>query len=236
MKNKPVKTRLTAGTPAVGCNQIVAGDLKTKITQNLAARMGGQYSSLLDALAGTGCSTKELMMDMEQTYVNDRDPACQDILREHGYTHVTGYDLGTHSELLFANPMDVVFLDYNNYTLSRLAKEEKIYGNVSYWDTNQLAFRCAQKFLILCDVSIHAFKLHPTPSRECYANILGAPPLTSVEQFFEAMQPYYRQFHPDWHLTDIEHLFHSRNGRHAFISYLLFRRTFKPLEVNFVGR
>src|ERR1700730_7912759 len=112
-------TRLTAGTPAGGCNQIVAGELKTKITKNLAARIGGQYSSLLDVLAGTGCSTKELMVDLEHTYGNERDAACQDTLRKQGYTHVTGYDLGTHAEQLFANPMDLVFLDYNNYTLSR---------------------------------------------------------------------------------------------------------------------
>jgi hypothetical protein len=236
MRNKPVKARLTAGAPGVGYNHTVAGDLKTKITQNLAARMAGQYSSLLDALAGTGCSTKELALTVSQTHVNDRDPACQAILRQQGYKNVTGYDLGTHAELLFADPMDVVFLDYDNYTLSQLAKKEKIYGDLSYWETNELAFRCAQKFLILCDVSIHAFKLHPKLSRECYAKILGAPPLTSVEQFFEAMPPFYRQFHPDWHLTDVEHLFHSRNGRYAFISYLLFRRTSKPLEVNFVGR
>jgi hypothetical protein len=176
------------------------------------------------------------MADVEQTYVNDRDPACQEILRQQGYRHVTGYDLGTHSEQLFANPMDLVFLDYNNFTLSRLAKKEKIYGNVSYWDTNQFAFRCAQKFLILCDVSIHAFKLHPTPSRKSYAKILGSPELTHVDQFFEAMPPYYRQLYPDWYLTDIVHFFATRNCRHAFVAYLLFRRTHKPLEVNFAGR
>jgi hypothetical protein len=236
MKNKPFKNRLIAGTSALDSDQIVTGEVKTKITQNLAARMGGQYNSLLDALAGTGCSTKELMVDIEHTYVNDRDPACQEILRQQGYRHVTGYDLGTHSEQLFANPMDLVFLDYNNYTLARLANKVKIFGKVSYWDTNQLAFRCAQKFLILCDVSIHAFKLHPTPSRESYAKILGSPELTDVDQFFEAMPPYYRQLYPDWYLTDIEHFFASRNGRHAFVAYLLFRRTAKPLEVNFAGR
>jgi hypothetical protein len=236
VKSKPAKTRLTAGTSAVGCNQIVAGDLKTNTAKNLVAKMGGQYTSLLDALAGIGHSTKELTVDIEQTHVNDRDPACQAILREQGYKHVTGYDLGTNAKELFANPMDLVFMDYNNYTLSRLAKKDKIYGKVSYWDTNELAFRCAKKFFILCDVSIHAFRLYPKPSRKSYSEILGTPPLTSVEQLFDAMPPYYSQLYPGWHLTDIEHFFHSRKGRHAVVAYLLFRRTPKLLEVNFVGR
>src|ERR1700676_2355640 len=132
-------TRLTARTSALSCDQIVTGDLKIKVTKNLVARMGGQYTSLIDACAGTGCSTKELMVDAQQTYVNDLDPACQEVLRQEGYEHVTGHDLGTHAGQLFAKPVDLVFLDYNNHTLSRLNRKDKGFEKKGYGETTKTA-------------------------------------------------------------------------------------------------
>src|SRR5258708_17858566 len=111
-------------------------------------KIKGRYISLLDPMAGTGTDAASLSVDKSQTWVNDSDSVCVALLKQK-FLNVTAFNLGSEPEKVF-HPADLVYLDYNTYTLSKFSSGKCIFGRrISYRDTNDLAFATAQKFIIL---------------------------------------------------------------------------------------
>jgi hypothetical protein len=188
----------------------------------LHAKIGGRYISLLDPLAGTGTDAESLSVDKAQTWVNDSDPDCVALLKQN-FPNVTAYNLGLNPEKAF-RPADLVYLDYNTYTLSKFSSRKRIFARrVSYRDTNDLAFATAQKFIILNDCTVHGLLLFPHTSCSSAERIMGRS-IATVEDYFEALPDYYKKFYPAWDLTAFAQYKHFSPKGNGATAYLLFEK------------
>jgi hypothetical protein len=202
----------------------------------LRRQLAGDYITVLDPFAGVG-QDAELFGGgpacNQWIHVNDFDPACLEILRSK-FEHVTSYNLGTEAEKLFVGKYDLVYLDYNTFTLHKFDKNGGVFGTgrhkVGYRNITDQAFKVAQKFVIINDCTVHGYRFFPRPSHACYAKILGMP-LPNVERLFTALPAYYQKFYPDWHLTNIAHFSCAKPRGNGASSYLLFKKTPQPLEI-----
>ena len=187
---------------------------RLRCIRRLHSKIAGRYETVLDPMAGLG---DDALLFSSNARVNDMDPECVKILKTR-FSDVMNYDLGSQSELIFT-PADLVYLDYNTFTIGKFVKRERMFGLLSYRDVTDLAFGAAKKFVIINDCSVHGLKFFPHTSRPCYEKILGVP-CPTVEAFFTALPAYYARVYPDWELTTISHY----GAEHGATAYLLFER------------
>jgi hypothetical protein len=152
------------------------------------------------------------------------------------FQHVTTYDLGTDAERLFAPKVDLVYLDYNTFTLAKFHRDEKAFGTKGnrrgYRTITNLAFQAATKFVIINDCTVHGAQRYKHTSLPCYSKILGKT-VSGPEDVLLNLPAYYAGWYPDWHLTDIEHFYGGQGGA---TSYILFRRTPQPLGIHLLTK
>jgi hypothetical protein len=189
----------------------------------LHAKIKGRYLSLSDPMAGTGTDAESLSVNKAQTWVNDSDPDCVALLKQK-FPNVTAYNLGLEPEKAF-HPADLVYLDYNTYTLSKFSSRKHVFARrISYRDTNDLAFAAAQKFIILNDCTVHGLLLFPHTSRPSAERIMGKS-IVTVEDYFQALPNYYKQFYPAWDLAAFAQYKHFSPKGNGATAYLLFEKT-----------
>jgi hypothetical protein len=191
--------------------------------RNLQEKIAGQYRSYLEPLAGIGVDAQAFNADL--TYVNDIDPDCLDVLRGK-FPNVTSYDFfdSTERAAFYSVQPDVIFVDYNNFTLHKLQRK--------YRETTLDTFRAAQKFVILNDCSVFILHMWGKQNYERYSRLLGVR-IRTLDEYFSALVPYCLKL-TGWYLTDVEHFFCASPKGNGGSSYQLFRRTPRPLEVRFV--
>jgi hypothetical protein len=191
--------------------------------RNLQEKIAGQYTSYLEPMAGIGVDAQAFNADL--TYVNDIDPDCLDVLRSK-FPNVTSYDFfdSTERAAFYSVQPDVIFVDYNNFTLHKLQKQ--------YRETTLDTFKAANKFVILNDCSVFALRMWGKQNYERYSRLLGVR-IGTLDEYFLALVPYYLKL-TGWYLTDVECFFCASPKGNGGSSYQLFRRTPRPLEVRFV--
>ena len=109
----------------------------------------------------------------------------------------------------------------NIFTLHKFAKREKVFGTKTYRDITDLAFRTAQKFVVINDCSIHGLRFFPHTSRPCYEKVLGVP-CPDQKTFLEALPDYYKTVYPEWELIAVSPYSTIKGGRAGATTYLLF--------------
>lgn len=204
---------------------------------NIAEHLAGEYTSYFEPFGGVGVTAK--IFNAVQTYVNDYDPLCADVLRENFPS-----DAITQVDMTFAadrktlydlrRGVEIVHLDYNNYTLHKFVTDKPVFGKgIGYREMTAEAFACAGKFVIINDctptlltkgrLNAHSLNAPPFSGFAHVSRDLGTA-VTTREEFFSALVPYYSQIFPAWHLTRVEHFLAS--------SYLLFRKDVpQPLSI-----
>jgi hypothetical protein len=98
-------------------------------------------------------------------------------------------------------------------------------------------FRAAKKFVVLNDCSVFYIKQYGKKSYERYSELLETKiNYPNLEEYFHAVaeHPLYQRL--GWYLTDVVHFYWSSPKGNDVSSYQLFRRTPKPLEIQFVSR
>lgn len=186
--------------------------LPTKLAclQSIRARTAslGGYESFFEPLAGVGLSAR-IFASSGALSLNDRDEACQAILRQNFTAAVTGYDI--HG--MEFPPHDTIFLDFNDFTLKRLAAD---YGSVL-----KKGLGAANRFLVLNDCSVFYFRYGPK-SFAVYSELLGQP-ISSVEGYFRALRIFLHKRFSEWYVV---HAAYFRDS-----SFLLFAREDAPLQL-----
>ena len=163
----------------------------------------GDYKSFLEPLAGVGLSAR--IFDKGKTVLNDTDESCRRILDLNFGGKATGEDV---LKMPFPK-LDVIFLDFNDFTLKR--SRTTVYGDVLF-----RAFDAAKKFVILNDCSVFYFRYGKT-SFKAYEKYVGRV-IGSIEDYFQALQPLYQNATGgDWNLV---HVAYFRDT-----SFQLFSRT-----------
>jgi hypothetical protein len=191
-------------------------------TYQLQKKISGTYQSYMEPLAGVGIDALVFGVDPAQTYVNDVDKNCLQVLREN-FSQVTSYnffDEEQRGKLLSVKP-DLIFVDYNNYTLRKFLKE--------YNRATLDVFNAAQKYVLLNDCGIFYLKNYGRMAYENYSQILGK--ITNREEYFQALVDFYHK-QTGWHLTDIELFYWAQAGGNGCSSYLLFSKEPKALTIH----
>ena len=205
---------------------------------NIAEHLSGEYSSYFEPFGGVGVTAK--IFNAPQTFVNDYDPLCVRVLcRNFQPFQVSQVDMADsvqRKDLYHKQQgVDIVHLDYNNYTLHKFATDKPVFGKgVGYRETTTEAFACAAKFVIINDCTptlltkgrLNAHSLNDPPfSGFAHVSRELGQAVTTRDGFFAALVPYYAKALPAWHLTRIEHFRES--------SYLLFRKDGpRPLTIH----
>jgi hypothetical protein len=194
-------------------------ELRHECVRRLAAKIAGQMQTFLDPMAGIGVDA-QLLGAGADTLVNDIDPACLAILRQK-FTRVSSYDFFNPPErtLLFASCQpDLIYLDFNTFTLAKWAKGE-------YRAEFDESFATAQKFLILNDCSNFGLKMWGKHRLfAIYSQIMGAT-IGSVDDYLASLPAFFKQHYPAWTLTEMESFFHASAKGSGGTAYLLFRKS-----------
>ncbi len=223
----PDRTESCLAEYAAKGESFVRGELAMRklCIRNLQKKITGRYESYLEPLGGIGLDAQTFQVDPAQTYVNDIDPECLKVLQSK-FRNVTSYDFfdpAQRAELYGVQP-DVIFVDFNDFTLFKFASGEY---RVETLDT----FAAAQTFSILNDCTPCYLRQFGRRSYERISRLLGKE-ITSVDEYFAALVPYYHE-KMDWHLTDVEHFYWASPKGNGASSYQLFRKTPQPLSVHF---
>jgi hypothetical protein len=179
-------------------------------------------------MAGVGEDAAMLNVNLDWTWVNDKDPACLALLSKI-FPRATGYDLGKEPERAFHNA-DLVYLDYNTFTLNKFHNKQRAFGSMrrretgySYTDITDLAFAYASKFVIINDCTIHGLYTFPWDSKPCAERILGKT-FNTVDEFFALLPGYYRTAYPEWELVAVAPYRHTNGRGNGATAYLLFEK------------
>ena len=186
--------------------------LRHAAVARLAAKI--QVESLIDPMAGAGIDAERFMAPI--TWVNDTYPKCLEILRTK-FQNVSSYDFFKAEEraaLFSLCKPDLVYLDFNNFTIAKWASGE-------YRAELDYSFAAAQKFLILNDCSYHSLRMGW--QRKPYSQILGTP-VHTADEYLAALPAFFKKQYPEWTLTDEEHFFHASPKGNGGTAYLLFRK------------
>lgn len=151
-------------------------------------RLGG-HSSYFEPLAGVGLSAR-LFDSKGRVFLNDMDTGCQAVLRTNfPAAEVSGEDANT---LNFPS-VDLVFLDFNNFTMKRYLRGDEFYVN-----TMERAFSAAKKFVVVNDCSPFYFR-YGVSAFENYSKLLNTP-LHTVEEYLVALREFYKRRYRGWFL------------------------------------
>lgn len=210
-----------------------AASMRKKCTYLLCNKVRGEYQSYLEPLGGLGIDAKLLEGDSAQTTVNDIDPGCLAVLNANFapgcITKYNFFDKEQRAELL-RRPADLIFADYNNYSLVKLEQG-------TYRAETRDVFAAAKKFVVLNDCSTFYLKQYGKKSYERYSHILRKKiNYPNLEEYFHALAegPLYREL--GWYLTDVTHFYWASSKGNDVSSYQLFRREPRPLSIQFVPR
>jgi len=147
----------------------------------------GGYRSFLEPLGGVGLSAR--IFDKGKTILNDTDASCRRILDLNFGGKATGQDVLT---MTFPST-DVIFLDFNDFTLKR-------YLTTDYGVVLNRAFNAARKFVILNDCSVFYFRYGKT-SFKAYEKYVEEP-ISCLEEYFKALRRFYMK-HNGWNLLKV---------------------------------
>lgn len=201
-------------------------------TWQLQKKIHGTYSSYMEPLAGIGIDAMFFMQDPDQIYLNELDRDCLKTLnanfKKENITKLDFFNANARAKL-YSRPYDLIFLDYNNFSISKFIK------NTSYVQETLDSFKTASKYVIINDSGVFYLRQYGKKSYEVYSKLLGTE-IHCLEDYFHAIVPFWKQQCPDWNLTDIEHYYWAATGGNGVSSYLLFQRDPKPLHINFNPR
>lgn len=181
--------------------------LKLGALSLLAARAAseGGYKSYFEPLAGVGLSAK-LFNPKGSVTLNDLDLGCQAVLKANfPQAAVWGKDATTG----FFPTADLIFLDFNNFTLKRYLSGDKYYV-----DMMDRAFSSARKFVILNDCSVFYFR-YGEGSYETYSRLRGLP-IHTTEEYLKSLPSLYSSRYDGWELIHAAYFSES--------SFQLFKR------------
>lgn len=177
--------------------------LKLHCLDNLR-RMIGDYESYYEPLAGIGITGKLFERSPIGTWLNEMDDSCRRILLNNfNGPNVTG----DNAFLEFRRePADVVFLDFNDYTMKKMAR---------HFEMVKAAFSIARKAVIINDCSVFYLR-YGMRSLEVYRKFFGCERLENKVIFFQESKRWYEGQFAGWYVSAVEF-----NRETAF---LLFRR------------
>lgn len=182
-----------------------------KLPQKLGAlkflkeKMDSTPTSYYEPMAGVGLSARLFGVEGE-LFLNDLDEECQQVLRTNfPDAHVSGVD-ATQGEF---PKVDLVFLDFNNFTMTRFLRGDSYYALMV-----DRAFESAKKFVVLNDCSPFYLRYGPS-AYASYSKLLGST-LTTLEDYFFAARCMYKARYKAWIMEAVAYSGES--------SFQLFRR------------
>jgi hypothetical protein len=189
--------------------------------ERLAKKIAGQYSSLLDPMAGIGVDAA--LFNAPVTLANDVDPSCRQELKTK-FRWVTDYNFfnpEARRALYGLLQPDLIYLDLNNFTLAKWRKGK-------YRPVLDDSFAHAKRFIILNDCSVSGLRIWGHckghgPTFSSYSKIMGTQ-IGSVEDYFAAIPGFYERAYPEWRLLDRQSFWQPSNKGNGGTSYLLFQR------------
>jgi len=185
---------------------------------NIQNKIKDQYKTFMDMLGGLGCTGKIFQVNEEQTYLNDLDKDCYELLiNNFNPDNITNQDSSSYD---FKDEYDLVLSDFNNLTIARTESDYKTFLDGM--------FNNAKKFVVITECSIFHLK-YGRKSYENYERLMGVVMDEHTKKgFFRALKKYYQKLYPEWHLVHIEY-FHAS-------AYLLFAKTDSKLTINLNDR
>jgi hypothetical protein len=166
-------------------------------------RIIGTYRTYFEPLAGAGLTARLFSAPPVKPFFNELDEACRDVLRSnYPKASITSQDMFA---LKYKRNFDVIFLDFNNFTLKKFT--------TVYADVMRAAFAHANKYVIVNDCSVF-YLSRGEKAFEVYSKILGEP-VKTYDEFYPALKRYYRKAALNWNLVAVERFYAS--------SYLLFK-------------
>jgi hypothetical protein len=175
----------------------------------------GGYRSLAEPLAGVGLAAR-VLDGGGKMHLNDYDEGCYKILK-HNFPEddVTKQDMFSMKIL----KSDVVFLDFNDFTLRRFTKGP-------YKEVVQRAMASAKKFVIINDCSVFYFR-YGASSFEVYSKLLGLR-ITETPEYFRALREYMEDVIEGWYLVNVAYFRDT--------SFLLFAKIPSALKIEYVDK
>jgi hypothetical protein len=153
----------------------------------------GGYKTFAEPMAGVGLSARIFEKPGCKMFLNDLDVGCRKILTHNFVKQPSPTSLDVKTMGLPS--ADVVFIDFNDFTLKRYMKTVTKYKHVI-----DEATRVSEKFVIINDCSLFYFR-YGANSYETYSRLMKEP-ITGVEDYFVALRRLFRKNYPDWWLIE----------------------------------
>lgn len=176
----------------------------------------GKYLSYFEPLGGVGVTASIFSEDSFETYVNELDDACLEVIKNNFPTW-TRYQQDMF-KFEYSQNFDTIFLDFNNYTLAKYAN--------TYYDVVHSALSHCNKYLIINDCSVFYLN-RGAKSFEVYSKLLGED-VRDYKEYYPALFRFYADEFPGWRLERVETFYAS--------SYLLFSKIEEPNTQEFLGQ
>lgn len=176
------------------------------------ARTLGTIRTYGEPLAGIGLAAR--LFNAPEMWLNDLDEGCRDVLVDNFAASISDKD----ADVLHPGPTDLIFADFNNFTLAKYRKE----GSPALDNT----FKAATKFVILNDCSVYHFR-YGVKAYQNYSKLLGTK-VTSFKTYAQAAAKGWKKTYPEWTLV------HTAAFRDS--SFHLFYKGDAPFEYVFFDK
>jgi len=186
---------------------------------NLQKIIQNDYITFMDMLGGLGCTGKIYEKDITNTFLNDLDDGCINILKQN-FTpnNITQYDSFNYP--FNGKKYDVILSDFNNLTVFKAKNVYSSFLNGMFENSN--------KYVIITDCSNFHLR-YGNKSYINYSKILGDFNY-DLDSFFNKVKEYYKSLYPEWEMINVEYFNSS--------AYFLFEKTSqsKTLNINYNSR
>ncbi len=189
--------------------------IKMKCYENIKKNIEGKYKTFFDLYGGIGITAKLFELDEKNTYVNDYDVECYNILNNN-FLSKNVYNEDAF-KMVYENKFDLVLADFNDLTIKRIkGKYKKVLEDI---------FNNSNKYVILNDCSIYHLKFG-IDKYTIYEKMMGIDIEKTRIGFFNSLKKYYKKIFPKWSMVQVEYSNDS--------SFILFEKTevYSKLKIN----
>ena len=186
--------------------------IKIQCYENLKKEINNKYKSFFDLFGGVGITAKIFETNIKETFVNDYDNSCYNILLKNFYNKNV-YNENAF-QMKYKNKYDLILADFNDLTLKR--------SKGKYFKVLKDIFNYSNKYVILNDCSVFSLKFGSVGYQN-YSNLLGFDIGSTHKSFFKNLKRYYENLFPLWQMYKIEYYNDS--------SFILFKKTKKKLNL-----
>lgn len=173
--------------------------------KNILEKIKGTYSSNLDLFGGVGITAKLFSGENVNTYVNDIDENCLNILMDN-FENVLSFD---SFKFDIKSKFDLILSDYNDFTVSKFIKDR------GYFESLEKILQHSNKYVIINDCSVFYLK-YGEKSFKVYSDLLNSK-INCFEDLILSEKKLFEESFPGWKVVNIEYFHNS--------SFFLFQKT-----------